>query len=181
MNASILIPFNFYKIKRNFTVHTSFDMDSLTLSGVLSRDPYTKHCFIGCFPSDKLPIPAEHRSPFCFIVNVDKSDEPGSHWFAVYVKRTAAFIFDSFGTVPSVIKRWCRALGRPVYFNSTPHQAIDEVTCGGYAVYALCELARRKRFSTVMNRFLNTRYDDAFIRAYLARVHGVQIPQTMPN
>lgn len=156
-------------------------MDSLTLSSVLSRDPYAKRYFIGCFASDQLPIVTNHSKPFCFIVNTDKSDQPGSHWIAVFVRRYNAYVFDSFGTVPSVITPWLEALPQTVYYNTTPHQSVDEVTCGGYAVYALCEMARRRSFSTIVNNFLSTDYDDPFIRNYLSRVHGVQIPLTMPN
>lgn len=167
-------------ISNNFFIIGSFSMDSITLSCVLSRDPFTKREFLGCFASDQLPFITNNSKPCCFIVNTDKSSQPGAHWFGVYVRRSNVYVFDSFGTMPRVIRKWCCALARPVHFNAIPHQSMDEVTCGGYAVYALCELARGRRFNSIVRHFLHTRYDDAFIRDYLARVHGVHIPSDMP-
>lgn len=154
-------------------------MDTLSIESILYRDPYASRSFLGCFPSDRIPAVSDVTLPtYSFIVNVDKSNEPGSHWFAVYVTPRRVYIFDSFGTLPRVIRPWCRTLGtRRVFYNSTAHQSLNEVTCGGYAVFALCELARRHPFSSVIARFRSTRYDDAFIRAYLARTHHTLIPQ----
>lgn len=154
-------------------------MDTLTLEAVLRRDPFASKKFLGCFPSDELPVPTRIPSTCCFIVNLDKGNQPGSHWFSVFVRPRVIYVFDSFGLYPKVIRGWCSAARRDVCYNSTAHQSLDEVTCGGYSVYSLCELARGRSFSAVINKFRSTHFDDAFIRRYLQQVHGVLIPQTM--
>jgi hypothetical protein len=46
--------------------------------------------FVGVFASDRLPnLPPKH----CAIINVDGSNEPGSHWLAI----TDKYMYDSYG------------------------------------------------------------------------------------
>lgn len=150
-------------------------MDTNQLHSILSNDPFAKHHFIGVFPSDRLPksVPAKCS----LVVNLDKHNMPGSHWVSVYVNRSHCYIFDSFGTFPTCLKRWAKTLrGRQCVYNKVAHQRLDEITCGGYSVYVICELARGRRFVEIVRKFERQRYDDAFIRRYLASAHGVQIP-----
>jgi putative methionine-R-sulfoxide reductase with GAF domain len=58
-----------------------------------------KHKFKGVYASDKYPKLKKNQS---MIINVDKSNEPGSHWLGVYCYDNNRYlIFDSFGR-PSV-------------------------------------------------------------------------------
>ena len=53
--------------------------------------------FHGVYPSDKIPR-LNDLSPYC-ILNLDKSNEPGSHWVALakLEDKNASVIYDSFG------------------------------------------------------------------------------------
>lgn len=53
--------------------------------------------FHGVYPSDKIPR-LNDLSPYC-ILNLDKSNEPGSHWVALakLEDENASVIYDSFG------------------------------------------------------------------------------------
>ena len=53
--------------------------------------------FIGCFPSDRLKTIYILAQPVFFIVNIDVSCEPGSHWIAVRIGNSTVEIFDSLG------------------------------------------------------------------------------------
>ena len=57
-------------------------MNTLQILNVLQSDPFTKSVFTSVLPSDRLPDIVLER-PKGYIVNVDGSDKPGSHWVAL--------------------------------------------------------------------------------------------------
>ena len=52
-----------------------------------------KNC-IGCFSKDQIQLIENNRS---IILNLNNSDEPGSHWIALKRVDNTIFVFDSFG------------------------------------------------------------------------------------
>lgn len=51
--------------------------------------------FHGVYPSDKIPKLTD-RKPYA-ILNLDRSDEPGSHWIALAKVGNNSIVYDSFG------------------------------------------------------------------------------------
>jgi len=51
--------------------------------------------FKGVFPSDKIPI-LNDLKPYC-ILNLDRSDESGSHWISLGKLNKGSIVYDSFG------------------------------------------------------------------------------------
>lgn len=66
--------------------------------------PFHKYGFCGVIPSDKILslLPKVQRGqPLSFIMNLDKSGQPGSHWVAVYLDPEESLeYYDSFGREP---------------------------------------------------------------------------------
>lgn len=148
-------------------------MNTLDIFSILSKDPYCKKHFLGVFPSDKLP---QYLPYHCsFVVNADKSTLPGSHWFSVHKRGRECYVFDSFGRLPRFLHNYCLKHSLTVTYNSVAHQKNNEITCGGFCVYVLCELARGKTFKSIVKTFLQTKYDDAFIRSYLRLHHKYRL------
>ena len=58
-------------------------MNTLQILNVLQSDSFTKSVFTSVLPSDRLPDIVSER-PKGYIVNVDGSDKPGSHWVAMF-------------------------------------------------------------------------------------------------
>ncbi len=52
------------------------------------------HRFLGVFASDQLP---DIKNEEMYIANLDKSNEPGSHWIGVYSENNKIYVYDSFG------------------------------------------------------------------------------------
>ena len=50
--------------------------------------------FIGCFSKDQIPLIENNKS---IIINLNNSDEPGSHWIALKRVNNDIYVFDSFG------------------------------------------------------------------------------------
>src|SRR5258706_7127473 len=58
--------------------------------------------FLGCFPSDKIPLPITY--PSCMVLNTDDSSEAGTHWIAMCLVN------------PDTVEYFC-PLGIPFYYN----------------------------------------------------------------
>lgn len=48
--------------------------------------------FSGVYPSDTVP-----KDPGLYIVNLDTSDKPGTHWVGLYQSPKSRVVYDSFG------------------------------------------------------------------------------------
>ena len=68
-------------------------ISSTFLKSILSDLPN----FIGVFSQDFLFTLKIVSFPVCFIVNLDLSSEPGSHWIAFFITDKKLEIYDSFG------------------------------------------------------------------------------------
>ena len=101
-----------------------------------------KSKFKGVFARDTIPFFKINKikKPFGFIVNLDKHNQIGSHWIAIYVPVDKNFVeyFDSFGRKPQhyQIKKFLKK--RKYYqYNNIKLQSIVNTTCGQYCLFYL--------------------------------------------
>ena len=74
-------------------------MNTLQLTRCIKEDPLLRDQCSGVFALDK--IPEITAIPDCFISNLDKEKEPGSHWVAVFIDQDKnGEYFDSYGRMP---------------------------------------------------------------------------------
>jgi hypothetical protein len=85
--------------------------------------------FAGVYPADMLPLLSKKK---CYaILNLDKSDMPGSHWIGVkYLGKGKVLVYDSFGRktqriIPSLTERYT-----PVDADYDAEQENREDNCG---------------------------------------------------
>lgn len=57
--------------------------------------------FYGVFSSDKIPVLNDLKK--YAIINLDKSNEPGSHWVAIAYHKNKLVLYDSFGRKGQII------------------------------------------------------------------------------
>jgi len=86
--------------------------------------------FKGIYPSDKIPILNDLKS--YAVLNLDKSNEPGSHWVAVAHRNGVTYLYDSFGRKASKIipSLYHSGNGRVVNTDPDAEQKIMETNCG---------------------------------------------------
>ena len=71
-------------------------MNTLQINEIIEKDSYAKKYYLGTVALDQLPQFIKY--PSCFILNNQKSKQPGQHWIAIYFgKNQKAEFFDSFG------------------------------------------------------------------------------------
>lgn len=119
-------------------------MDTLQLTSVLSKNPYTKKTFRGVFPSDWLPKQRLHRRPVGLVVNTHPHNLPGEHWLAIYLTADGrGEFFDSYGHDPSSplflksIVKFLRKNANETIFQTRQLQASDSVVCGHHCIFFL--------------------------------------------
>ena len=88
--------------------------------------------FIGCFPSDSLPICDSY--PCFYVINLDSSEKPGSHWIAVCENEKTLEVYDSLRlkSYPENIERF---LSRKKNIRIRKVQSNTSYFCGLFACY----------------------------------------------
>ena len=86
--------------------------------------------YIGTYAYDK--IPKNIKEKHCCIFNLDKSNEPGSHWCGMYKENNIKYVYDSFGRI--VIK------GKGIiHTDKDKEQKTKEENCGQRCIaWLLC-------------------------------------------
>ena len=99
--------------------------------------------FLGCFPSDKLPVPT--TNDYSFIINYDPSEKKGSHWVAIKCQHKNMCYFDSMGMGPddddrilgdkTHILQWMlrEKKDRRIIINRIQYQSLFANTCGEWS------------------------------------------------
>lgn len=80
--------------------------------------------FLGVFPSDQIPDLGEGQYA---LINLDKSDQPGSHWTAISMQNGHKVFYDSFGRNH---KRILSSIGGAIDTEGDAEQAKRENNCG---------------------------------------------------
>lgn len=109
------------------------------LQRILTKDPVVRRQFGGVLAADQLPTRIRNR-PKVFIINTDKSTDPGSHWVAFYFpERGPVEFFDSCGRCPDHYQKSFKKVllknGRYYKYNRVKIQDETSVTCGHFCLF----------------------------------------------
>ena len=116
--------------------------------------------FVGCYAENELSGIRISSFPSFFIVNIDSSDLPGSHWLAVLIDRKSVEIFDSSGfnifhlpRIPCHLLSFIHRLTQTRELHvSRQLQPITSKLCGFYAMFfVLCR--QHLTFDQIMHLF----------------------------
>ena len=83
-------------IKRIYKQLTKTSKTELSCQQIISLLNCSSH-FLGCFAEDQVSLISIRSFPVFFIVNVDSSGSPGSHWIAIFLTKTTIEVFDPLG------------------------------------------------------------------------------------
>ena len=124
----------------------SSTMDSEQIERILRNRLGERFC--GVFASDKLPkIPRLGL----YVVNLDPSELPGSHWVAIYIHGRFAEYFDSYGLRPFVPDILNFLTPFHLNHNSVQIQSFHSDICGEYC----CLYAASKCLGHTLRKFLS--------------------------
>ena len=108
-------------------------MNTDEIRHLLSRNPITQSQFRGVFALDHIP---RHPQSGFYVINLDPSTKPGSHWVAAYLRKGKAqnIFFDSYGVAPRK-RRIQQLVGDKFIFNNKCVQHPFSTTCGQWCIY----------------------------------------------
>ena len=101
------------------------------------------HHFLGIFPQDYLIQLRIQSFPVMFILNLDFSTQPGSHWLGIKIDNTCVYIYDSLGLKPDswtikpdILLDFLNQFSKSHKVYCTHRlQTYDSAFCGLYALY----------------------------------------------
>ncbi len=132
-------------------------MNTLEIWSALSTNKHTKKYFKGVFPLDKIPKFIKNR-PGALVINTDKSNQPGTHWVAIYISAdNYAEYFDSYGRKPihkEFIKFFQRNKIPIILYNKTHLQGYFSTVCGQYCCMYLLHRSKNR----TLKNFIKTSF-----------------------
>ena len=92
-----------------------------------------------------------------YIVNLNDSTQPGSHWVVINVKPNIIEYFDSFGlNAPMELVELSSRLGLNYLYNSTQYQDLNSVLCGYWCLYFVNESRKGRSYYDILRPFSHT-------------------------
>ena len=136
-------------------------MDAFEMTYILRECPG----FLGVFSQDRSFF---YKLPGCLVANLDKTNQPGSHWVAIYVRedRTGVY-FDPFGPdhPPKHLSNLLDNNLDVCEQNNYPIQGLLSNTCGYYAAMCLYCLSYGIEFQSFLNCFTdNSEFNDKLVQ-----------------
>ena len=120
--------------------------------------------FKGVFMSNQLP--SNHQSTECGIMNLNKSNQAGSHWVAwLCLQNRHKYYFDSYGQdIPIELQRYLKTNKEfenneaVVRRNAIVVQHVNSSECGRLCLFVLCSLSDGVAYDVILTT-LKRRYD----------------------
>ena len=106
---------------------------------------------MGCFSKDQIKLIGDNKS---MIINLQDSNQPGSHWIVLKRVKNSIFIFDSFGTgyLPVGIFKVFKYL--KIITNIYRIQDISSNLCGMFCVsFILYDIKNKNDFIKILTLF----------------------------
>ena len=160
-------------------------MDSNQLNRVMKSDRMGSIFFRGVFPADRFRDQTVAKLPSGYIINTDPSDEPGSHWVAVYVNGTASNpigeFFCSYGESPETynFKNWIESNSMRWTYNEKRYQADSSSVCGHYCLFYLLHRFRNIPLRTIQDMFTNDYVlNDTMVNNFISERFNIDLPVT---
>ena len=108
--------------------------------------------FKGVFMRDELNKNRKCTNSECLVINIDHSNNQGTHWCCLFIKNGVSHYFDSFGFSPPLeILDYCKGAR---YYNSFKIQRNEEVICGHFCIYVLYKLSNEYSFYDVLDELV---------------------------
>lgn len=139
-------------------------MNTLEILSILKNDQAVEQILLGVFPSNLLPKLT--KLPAAIVVNLDPSNEPGSHWVSLYFDDFGnCEYFDSYGREPQELRYFINENSRNYVFNNIKVQGELTSTCGQMCIYVLIWRTRGIPFKDIVNSMSNDDFVTGFVNA----------------
>lgn len=151
----------------------SWKMNSVQIDFILKNDKFAKYMYLGIIPSDSLAKVDVTQNGF-FVVNIDPSYSPGSHWICVYLFKGACEVFDSLGINPLKYGLHFHNFFTEfdnIEFSEHRLQDTNAVTCGIYVLFYCMYRSRGYSLNFIIEVFSkNVKHNDELMMHFLDNI-----------
>ncbi len=116
---------------------------------------------VGVYASDMLP--KDVKKPAALVINDEPHDQPGNHWYALYLPNNKQSIFfDSYGRKPPEnILKFLSCNSAKYIYNKKTLQDMSSIVCGQYCILFLLFAINKFKLPVFLSLFTdNTRLND---------------------
>ncbi len=127
----------------------------------------------------------------CYVINMQSTHQGnGTHWVALFVSKTTAYYFDSFGGLPpnELMAFVKKRKGCHLYYNNWIIQDLKSDKCGWFCIAFLLHMQnnRNRDLKQIYNDFVNyfvddTKKNDEILKEYFASSTASQRPSLLAN
>ena len=147
-------------------------MNSRQLCWILSGDKFTKLSFKGVYAIDEMKLIETVSYPSSFVINLDPSYKPGSHWVAVYFDRNGIGEYvDSFAHYPPYeVDHFLRSHAKGWQYNRMQVQELYTTTCGQFVVFYIYQKSRGLMMEVILHKYFsphNKLKNDLLVRDFV--------------
>ena len=130
-------------------------MNTNELRSILTQDPRTRQQLIDVFALDEFKEYVRNNGLIngIYICNDQISENPGNHWFLIYVESDVINFVDSFAKHFTFYKIDKELSQKPVKILPFQLQSYFTEVCGHYAIFFSYHLSRNKRLETIYQPF----------------------------
>lgn len=136
------------------------------------------HCIVNELCKLKISdMKSRGKTKIGIIFNLDKHDEPGSHWVCAFIDiaNSTAYYFDSYGIKPEyeILRLFERLKSQGIknmYFNDIRHQR-EGSECGMYCLFCIICLIRGRPFYDICKHVVDDKTMNAFRDILFAEEH----------
>lgn len=146
-------------------MHKKLTMETKEIFAALKTNTLTKKCIADVLPFDLLPdkstVKYNELGLQYFVVNLDSSDKPGSHWVAILVSPVHKIYneyFDSYGLEPTAEIR--EYLGGNYLKQCRELQSSESTVCGQWCMYYVWLRCRGYTLRDIIKPFANSRREE---------------------
>ena len=142
-------------------------MNTDQINKILRQNVLTAETFLGCAPSDKIPITDLY--PYAVVVNTDDSSRPGEHWVALYVpSEDTVEYFDSYGDEPNENLSHYIGLFPDVKRSEESLQSLFSKVCGQYCIYFVIQRCLGRSFDDIVAHLRELINPDFYVARYVS-------------
>ena len=151
-----MISFNDFCAKNNIKLETTSNFDLINYAKQLKIKN-----FRGYFMRDTLP--KKIKSKECGIVNLQNSNQPGTHHTAYWKNNKEKYFFDSYGLEPTnQMLKYLKPSNKsyPLIISTYQIQNSGTVICGQLSIYMLYMLDHNHKFIDILLSLMNEFHPD---------------------
>jgi len=152
-------------------------MNTSQINAIISSDSKTNEKFQGVLARDQF-INCEIIFPSLFVCNTDNSNQPGTHWVAIYFSELGKCeYFDSYGLPPlfSDVTQKLLKIDQTFTYNEKRLQSFQTNVCGTYSIIYCMLKSRNYSLSRILEMFLltdNFNERDHALKFYIENIYS---------